>query len=432
MKLRTIFCSCVIVASLGCNAQTFENKYTRSLSDIMNDVAKRFNVRFKYDMDTTGLKITYADFRVRPYSIEETLTNILAQLDFKPVYQNGNLWKIKKYEYPRRVAADGKKLIDYLTTLCNNKEEWEVRRTLLRKEVRERMEIEPLLKACSNEAPQLTKVRKYDGYYVQNFCLKTCNNHTVKGSVYAPLKKGKHPLIICPMGHFAGRSDKSLQLRFATLARMGAICVNFDLWGWGESAEETVGDAHHTTEAHRMQAVNGLKILDWMMTRKDVDTTRVGVNGGSGGGTSTVLLSVLDDRFKVACPVISMSAWFDGGCPCESGMPIQLSGGGTCNPELAATFAPKPMMIISDGGDWTSTTPEVEFPFIQGIYGWYDAKDKVQNIHLPNERHDFGPNKRNGVYKFFTDVFGLDASKIDESKVTIEKEEQLRFNPKKK
>lgn len=412
-------------------SQTFENQYTRSLSDIMNDVAKRFNIRLKYDMDTTGLKVKYADFRVRPYSVEETLTNILSPLDFKAVYQNKNIWKVKKYEYPRRQAPDGAKLTAYLTSLCNNKAEWETRRTTLRREVRERLGIDPLLAKCTNEIPQTTKTRKYDGYTVQNFCLKTFDNYTIKGSIYTPAKKGKHPLIICPIGHFAnGRYNADLQKRYATLARMGAICVSYDLWGWGESEDEVGKEAHQTTFAHQMQAVNGLKILDWMIERKDVDKSRVGVNGGSGGGSQTVLLSVLDDRFTASCPVVSMSSWFDGGCPCESGMPIQLAGGGTCNPELSATFAPKPMMVISDGGDWTSTTPDVEFPFIQRIYGFYNAKEKVQNIHLPSERHDFGPNKRNGVYKFFAEVFSLDASKIDESKVTIEDENTLRFNKK--
>ena len=178
-----------------------------------------------------------------------------------------------------------------------------------------------------------------------------------------------------------------------------------------------------------MQALNGIRILDWMIQRKDVDTQRVGVNGGSGGGTQTVLLTVLDDRYTAANPVVSMSSWFDGGCPCESGMPIQLAGGGTCNAELAAMFAPRPMMVVSDGGDWTSTTPEVEFPYLQRIYGFYNAQDKVSNIHLPKERHDFGPNKRNAVYRFFIDTFGLDESKLDESKVTIEPEEALKARP---
>lgn len=421
-----------MLLSMSAGAQTFENKFTRPLSDVLNDVSARFGVRLKYNVDTTGLKLAYADFRVRPYSLEETLNNILSPFDFKAVKQNDKLYKIKPYEYPRRQPEDGQKMISWLTSLYSNKTEWEARRDTLRKEVRERLGIDKLLPLCSKEKPEYSKIRKFDGYTVQNFRLKTANGHTVCGSIYAPTSKGKHPLIICPNGHFSnGRYGKVQQLRLGTLARMGAICIDYDLWGWGESADEVGSKAHQTPEAHVMQALNGIRILDWMIQRKDVDTKRIGVNGGSGGGTQTVLLTVLDDRFTAANPVVSVSSWFDGGCPCESGMPIQLAGGGTCNAELAAMFAPKPMMLVSDGGDWTSTTPELEYPYLQRIYGFYGATDKVSNIHLPKERHDFGDNKRNAVYKFFIDTFNLDASKLDESKVTIEDENALRFTPKK-
>ena len=425
--MRKWILSLALMTAMGANSQCFEDKYTRPLGDVLNDVAKRFKVELKYNVDTTGLKLSYADFRIRPYSIEETLNNILSPFDFKPVKQNDKYYKIKPYEYPRRQPEDGKKLMKYLSTLYHDKASWEARRHLLKHEVRQRLGIDPLLAQCSTEAPTYSKVRRFDGYTVQNFRLKTVNGHTVCGSVYAPTGKGKHPLIICPNGHFAnGRYGKVQQLRLATLARMGAICVDYDLWGWGESADEVGKEAHQTAEAHVMQALNGIVILNHMIKRKDVDTLRIGVNGGSGGGTQVVLLTVLDDRYTAANPVVSMSSWFDGGCPCESGMPIQLSGGGTCNPELAAMFAPKPMMVVSDGGDWTSTTPELEYPYLQRIYGFYNATDKVSNIHLPNERHDFGDNKRNAVYRFFIDTFGLNESKLDESKVTIEEESALK------
>ncbi|CCX69493.1 putative uncharacterized protein [Prevotella sp. CAG:255] len=430
--MKRVIIPALMLLSMSAGAQTFENKFTRPLSDVLNDVSARFGIRLKYNVDTTGLKLAYADFRVRPYSLEETLNNILSPFDFKAVKQNDKLYKIKPYEYPRRQPEDGQKMISWLTSLYSNKTEWEARRDTLRKEVRERLGIDKLLPLCSKEKPEYSKIRKFDGYTVQNFRLKTANGHTVCGSIYAPTSKGKHPLIICPNGHFSnGRYGKVQQLRLGTLARMGAICVDYDLWGWGESADEVGSKAHQTPEAHVMQALNGIRILDWMIQRKDVDTKRIGVNGGSGGGTQTVLLTVLDDRYTAANPVVSVSSWFDGGCPCESGMPIQLAGGGTCNAELAAMFAPKPMMLVSDGGDWTSTTPELEYPYLRRIYGFYGATDKVSNIHLPKERHDFGDNKRNAVYKFFIDTFNLDASKLDESKVTIEDENALRFTPKK-
>lgn len=431
--MKRLILPALLLFGMTAGAQTYETKFTRPLSDVLGDVSKRFGVKLKYNVDTTGLKLAYADFRVRPYSLEETLNNILAPFDFKAVKQNDKLYKIKPYEYPRRQAEDGMKLVPYLSSLYADKAAWEARKDTLRKEVRARLGIDKLLAVCSKEAPEYGKIRKFDGYTVQNFRLKTANGHTVCGSIYAPKGKGKHPLIICPNGHFSnGRYGTVQQQRLATLARMGAICVDYDLWGWGESADEVGSKAHQTPEAHVMQALNGILILDWMIQRKDVDKTRVGVNGGSGGGTQSVLLSVLDDRYTACCPVVSVSSWFDGGCPCESGMPIQLAGGGTCNAELAAMFAPKPMMLVSDGGDWTSTTPELEYPYIKRIYGFYGAADKVMNVHLPKERHDFGPNKRNAVYKFFIETFKLDASKLDEDKVVIEEENALRFTPKAK
>lgn len=431
--MKRLILPALLLFGMTAGAQTYETKFTRPLSDVLGDVSKRFGVKLKYNVDTTGLKLAYADFRVRPYSLEETLNNILAPFDFKAVKQNDKLYKIKPYEYPRRQAEDGMKLVPYLSSLYADKAAWEARKDTLRKEVRARLGIDKLLAVCSKDAPEYGKIRKFDGYTVQNFRLKTANGHTVCGSIYAPKGKGKHPLIICPNGHFSnGRYGTVQQQRLATLARMGAICVDYDLWGWGESADEVGSKAHQTPEAHVMQALNGIRILDWMIQRKDVDKTRVGVNGGSGGGTQSVLLSVLDDRYTACCPVVSVSSWFDGGCPCESGMPIQLAGGGTCNAELAAMFAPKPMMLVSDGGDWTSTTPELEYPYIKRIYGFYGAADKVMNVHLHKERHDFGPNKRNAVYKFFIETFKLDASKLDEDKVVIEEENALRFTPKAK
>lgn len=167
-----------------------------------------------------------------------------------------------------------------------------------------------LRKTVKDAKPVLSKIRKFDGYTVQNFALETLPGLYVCGSVYAPRTKGKHALIICPNGHFGqGRYRKDQQQRMATLARMGAVCVDYDLYGWGESALQVGGKAHHTADAHTIQAMNGIWILDYMLAnRKDIDPACIGVNGGSGGGTQTVLLTVLDDRFTAAAPVVSLAS----------------------------------------------------------------------------------------------------------------------------
>ena len=421
-------------------AQSYETQYRRPVHEVMQDVAKRFDVRFKFDanVDTAGVMLTYADFRIRPYSLEQTLDNICKHFDWNWWKQSGNLYKIKLYEYPRRHEDEGQQMLDYLAAKYNNAQAWEARRAILKKEVRERLQIDAFLDSCVKDAkPILSKIRKHDGYTTQNICLELTPGQHVFGTIYAPIKKksrkGNHspltshlsPLIICPDGHWPSRYRDDEQQRLGTLARMGAICVDFDLYGYSQSAAE-VGD-HHAARAHIFQAACGLKLLDYMLTtRKDIDPSRVAANGGSGGGTHTVLLALLDDRITASAPVVHVASHFDGGCPCESGMPIQLAGGGTCEAELAAIIAPKPLLLVSDGGDWTSTNPTLEYPFIQRIFGFYQAKNQVRNIHLPNERHDFGPNKRQAVYDFFADVFALDRQMIDESKITIEPAEVMQ------
>ena len=410
-------------------AQTFETRYERSVNDLMKDVGKRFGVKFKFDsnVDTVGKRLPYADFRVRPYSLEMTLDNICKYYDWNWWKQSGNTYKIKLYEYPRRHEAEGKMMLDYLSSLYANKAQWEGRRDSLRREVRQRLELDAFLDSCVLGKPLLSKIRKHDGYTTQNICIELTPGQHLFGTIYASTKKGKHALIVCPDGHWPYRYRKDEQQRLGTLARMGAVCVDFDLYGWGESEKEVGEAAHHTSRAHVYQAACGYVLLDYMLkNRKDIDLERVGVMGGSGGGTHTVLLSLLDERVTASAPVVHLASHFDGGCPCESGKPVQLAAGGTCEAELAAVVAPKPMLIVSDGGDWTSSVPTLEFPYLQRIYGFYDAKDKVRNVHLPNERHDFKENKRQAVYDFFIDVFGLDRSMLDESKIEIEPDEALK------
>ena len=408
-------------------AQTYESHYTRSLSDVMSDVARQFNVKFRFDMDTTGLQLPYADYRVRFYSLEQTLTNICQYFDWNWWPRNGRLYRISRYEYYRRHPEEGQQLLNHLSTFYHNKEEWEQRRDLLRREVRQLLGIDAFLDSCVKDAkPVLSKLRKHDGYTTQNIAIELTPGQHLFGTIYAPVTKGQHALIICPDGHWQpGRHRDDEQLRLATLARMGAVCADFDLYGWGQSTAE-VG-THATSRAHVFQAACSLRLLEALLNlRRDIDTLRIGACGGSGGGTHTVLLSLLSDRIQASAPVVHVASHFDGGCPCESGKPVHRAGGGTCEPELACILAPKPLLIVSDGGDWTASTPQIEMPFMRRIYSFYGATHQLYHVHLPEERHDFGPSKRQAVYGFFTKVFALDSTQVDESKVCIETEQALQ------
>jgi dienelactone hydrolase len=281
----------------------------------------------------------------------------------------------------------------------NDRETWEARAAVIRKGIKEGMQLERMAGRTGEFHTILHSRREMDGYNVENIAIESFPGFWITGNLYTPsAPKEKNPAILCPHGHAADkRLAADVQIRSAALARMGAIVFAYDMVGYGESTQVN----HRLPVALLLQTWNSQRVLEYLLSRPDVDHERIGMTGGSGGGTQTFMLAAIDDRIRVSVPVVQVSAHFFGGCVCESGMPVHRSPHHqTNNVEIAALAAPRPMLLISDGADWTRNTPRIEYPYIRQVYALYDAEHKVENVHLPAEKHDYGYSKRVAMYNF--------------------------------
>jgi hypothetical protein len=417
------------------NAQTTSDEnFRKPVTETIKKIEAIFHITVIDDRGLLkGKELDYADWRIEQGNLEVSLANVLVPFELTYFKQPDGSYQIRKFEYHKVSVDKAKERLSYLANLSPTLADWEIRKKELKACMFTSFGLDKA-PAMPKSKPILTPKRIYKDYSIENIGLEILPGVYVTGSIYKPYPFNKKaPVILTPDGHFGdGRYRKDEQYRCAMMAKMGAIVVSYDLFAWGESLLQFPTETHRNSIAATVQVLSGIRLLDYLSTQKNVDMSRVGVTGGSGGGSHTMFLAALDDRITVSAPVVMVSSHFSGGCPCESGRGIHLCGNGTNNAEVASMMAPKPQLIVSDGKDWTLAVPELELPFIQRTYGLYGKKELVENVHLATEGHDFGISKRMALYPFMAKYLGLDLNKvknakgeIDESTCVIEPYEKM-------
>jgi hypothetical protein len=280
-----------------------------------------------------------------------------------------------------------------------------------------------------------------DSYTVEKVYFESFPGHFVTGNLYRPKgRTGKLPGVLCPHGHWregrfydmgakevrwaivrgqerfeeGGRS--CLQARCVQLARMGCIVFHYDMVGYADSQQlqhrsgvrPEMNDPKHwgffspQAEARLqtifgLQTYNSIRALDFLCELPDVDPSRIGVTGASGGGTQTNILCAIDPRPAVAVPAVMVSTAMQGGCPCENGSYLRIGSG---NVEFAALFAPKPLGLIA-ADDWTKEIATKGLPELKQLYTMLGAKDVITAWPLLHFPHNYNYVSRAVMYHWF-------------------------------
>ncbi|HUV12485.1 MAG TPA: hypothetical protein VMY18_02515 [Acidobacteriota bacterium] len=313
-----------------------------------------------------------------------------------------------------------------------NLDEWETRKAQVRNKL--------LLTAGLKPEPPRTPLKarifgevEAEGFKVAKVYFESLPGFLVTGNLYTPLGlPGPYPAILSPHGHWKfGRLENgpagSLPARCIDFARQGFVVFSIDMVGYNDSFQlphdgnksraQLKADVPLAYEPRRfradfdfpnaglyglslggLQLWNGIRALDFLTSLSYVDPQRIGVTGASGGATQTLLLLAADDRVKVAAPVNIIGTEKHPGCGCENIPGLWID---TSTLELAATFAPKPLILGSATEDpWTHSTPERELPMIRRYYEFYGAGSNLANIHV-NAGHNYNAETRKAIYAWF-------------------------------
>ncbi|BCS33230.1 hypothetical protein TBR22_A24570 [Luteitalea sp. TBR-22] len=285
------------------------------------------------------------------------------------------------------------------------REAWEAHRDRVKARILTAAGLDPMPERTPLNPQRFGKLER-DGYTIEKVLLETWPGFFLGGNLYVPTSPGKHPAIVSPHGHWNyGRLEHqplaSVPMRAANLARRGHVVFIYDMVGYNDTRQvpHAFGGPRETLWGFGplgLQLWDSIRAVDFVAALPEVDATRIGATGASGGGTQTFLLAAVDDRIAYAAPVNMVSAYMQGGSPCENAPGLRL---GISNLDIAATFAPKPMLLISATGDWTKHVPQEEYPAIKRIYDLYGAGDKLTQ-HQVDAPHNYNQQTREHVYRF--------------------------------
>jgi cephalosporin-C deacetylase-like acetyl esterase len=297
------------------------------------------------------------------------------------------------------------------------------------------------------------------GYRIEKVTFESRPRLYVTANVYVPEGTARRPAILGPLGHSAnGKAWPSYQRLFSNLARKGYVVLAYDPFGQGERIEYPGprpgqsalggGTSEHEYAGRRLillganfglfRAWDGIRGIDYLLTRADVDPERIGCCGQSGGGTLTQFLAALDSRIRVA--VVSMGNTENlahenveppGSADDAEQNIVPAPSRGIDRADLLYAFAPKPLLMtitLHDAGhtyspEYVSSSRDLLDEY-KRAYGLLGAADRVA-LQATTVSHGYVYEMRRATYAWFNRWFDMKNVDDDESSQAVEPDATL-------
>jgi cephalosporin-C deacetylase-like acetyl esterase len=328
---------------------------------------------------------------------------------------------------------------------AKTRDEWEKKLPRLRREYLDMLGLWPLPEKTPLKA-KVTGTLEHEGVVIEKLHYQSRPGLYVTANLYRPKDpKGKLPAILYVCGHSGKGRDgnkTAFQDHGLWFANNGYVCLIVDTLQLGE-----IPGIHHGTYREGrwwwqalgytpagVECWNGVRGIDYLVSRPEVDAERIGVTGISGGGATTIWVAAADERVKVAVPVSGMSDLesyvtnkiINHHCDCM----LLVNTYGWEWTTIAALIAPRPLLFCNSDNDTI-------FPMdgnrriiarLRQAYKMYDKPDLVDD-YVSKGGHDYRPDLRIAVFKWMNKHLKNETGEVTDAKFKLLEGKDLRVFP---
>ena len=299
--------------------------------------------------------------------------------------------------------------------LPESPEAWQGQRTELRRQLINSLGGFPTDK-CALE-PRVVGSLLRDGYRIEKIVFQTLPGVLMTANAYVPAGEGKRPAVLCVHGHWKGaKQDPVPQARCIGLAKLGFFVLAVDAFGAGERGiGKALGEYHGEMTAATLlpvglplpglQVYENMRAVDYLQTRPEVDGTKIGITGASGGGNQTMYAGALDERIGCVVPTCSVGTYrsYLGAacCVCEL-IPDAMTY--TEEWAILALVAPRALLVQNatrDAHQFSVGEAQKSIARAQHVYRLHHQPGKIAHS-IFESGHDYNRPMREAMYGWMT------------------------------